>query len=144
MLPILSEFISNNIDTSRVATKQYRKIILFYKLSNQTDIFRELLPNSADFFFRRCIRQYFFLSQMWTYSKYLLIGLSAKSTFRKVFDLKKLKIIYCWDTYYIFSWLQASAFLKQALPTRNELQWKRILNGPFNIMLGTVLFSGIT
>ena len=45
-LHIFSEFLSNNIYTYRVTTKQYCKIILFYKfLSNKTHIFRELLPN---------------------------------------------------------------------------------------------------
>ena len=92
LLHIFSEFISNNIDTSRATTKQYYKIILFYKfLSNESDIFRELLPDITDFFQGRCIRQYFFLSQMWTYFKSWLNGISAKSTFRKVFGFEKLK-----------------------------------------------------
>ena len=93
------EFVSNNIDTSTDTNKQYCKIILFYKfLSNKTGIFRELLPYSTNFFHRRCTRQYFVFSQMWTYSKSLLSVLIAKSTFRKVFDFKKLKIRYCWNT----------------------------------------------
>ena len=46
-----SESISNNIDTSKVTPKQYSKIILFYNsLSNLTDIFRELLPNTTNSF----------------------------------------------------------------------------------------------
>ena len=89
----MSEFISNKIDTSRVTTKHYCNIILFYKFSNETDIFRELLPNTTDVFHRRCTKQYFFLSQMWTYSKSLLTWTSAEITFRKVFDLKKLLFI---------------------------------------------------
>ena len=44
------EFILNNNGTSTVITKQYYKVILFYKfLSNKTDIFRELHPNTTDF-----------------------------------------------------------------------------------------------
>ena len=34
------------------------------------------------------------------YHKSLLNGLSAKITFRKVFDLKRLKIIFCRSTYF--------------------------------------------
>ena len=68
---VFSEFIPNNIDTSRVTTKQYSTIILTLTFS--------------DFFQWRCIRQYFVPSQMWTYCKSLLTRLSAKSTFRKVF-----------------------------------------------------------
>ena len=37
---------------------------------------------------------------MWIYSKSLLTGISANSTFRTVIDFKKIKIIYCWDIYY--------------------------------------------
>ena len=47
----------------------------------------------ADSFHRICTRQYIFLSQLWTYYKSLLTGISAKSTARKVFDFKKLKTI---------------------------------------------------
>ena len=51
ILRIFSEFRLNNINTSRVTSKQYCKTILFYKfLSNETDIFRELLPITTDFF----------------------------------------------------------------------------------------------
>ena len=93
---IFSEFISHNIDTTRVTSKQYCKTILFYKyLLNDTDIFRELLLITTDLFHISCTRQYFFLSQMWTYSKSLLTRLSTKGTFRKAFDFKKLKMIYC-------------------------------------------------
>ena len=43
-------------------------LILFKKfLSNKTDIFRNLLRNTMNFFQENCTRQYFFLSQMWTY-----------------------------------------------------------------------------
>ena len=49
-LNIFSEFIPTNINTTRVATKQYCKIILFCKvLSNKTDIFRASLPNTRAF-----------------------------------------------------------------------------------------------
>ena len=63
-LHIFLEFISNNIDTSRVTTKQYCKIILFYKflLNSTTDVFKELLTNTTDFFHRRCTKQYFLVS----------------------------------------------------------------------------------
>ena len=92
-----------NIDTSKVTNKQYYKIILFKKfLSNKTNIFRELLPNTTDYFQKNCTRQYFFLFHIWTYSKPLLTGISANSTFRTVFDFKKLKIIYCWDIWHFF------------------------------------------
>ena len=47
---ISPEFISCNIDTSRVTTKQYYEIILFYMLLlNETDILREFLPNTSLF-----------------------------------------------------------------------------------------------
>ena len=46
------------------------------------------------------------------FSKSLLIGISANSAFRTVFDFKKLKIIHCWNIYHFLLWLQASAFLK--------------------------------
>ena len=45
---------------------------------------------------------------------------------------KSWKYYTVWDNYYFFSWLQESTFLKWALPTRNELHWKQILNRPFN------------
>ena len=88
-----SEFISHNIFlashykiTLHVFSELYRtilkppellpnstvKIILFKFLSNKTDIFRELLPNTSDCFHRRSTRQYFFLSQMWTLNLYWL------------------------------------------------------------------------
>ena len=83
------EIHENNIETSRVAKKQYYKIILFQKLLlNETDIFRELLLNTTDFPKGNCTRQYFFLSQMLTYSESLLIEISANSTFRTVFEVK--------------------------------------------------------
>ena len=48
ILHISAESVSNNIDTSRVTTRQYYKIILFYKfLPNETDIVRELPPNTT-------------------------------------------------------------------------------------------------
>ena len=54
ILHIFSEFISNNIDTSIVTTKNYSKIILFCKFSsNENEIFRELRPNATDFFPQR-------------------------------------------------------------------------------------------
>ena len=41
---MLHIFVSNNIDTSRVTTKQYCKMILFFKfLSNKTVIFSKIL-----------------------------------------------------------------------------------------------------
>ena len=45
--------------------------------------FSESYYQILDFFYRRCIWQYFFLSQMSSYSKSLLTVLSAKSTIRK-------------------------------------------------------------
>ena len=103
------EIHKNNIDTSRVTNKF---------LSNESDILRELLPNTTGFFQGNCIRHYFF--QVWTYSKSLLTGIRANSTLRTVFNFKKLKIIYCWCIYYFLLWLQLSAFIKQVLPTWNE------------------------
>ena len=92
-------------------------------LSNKTDIFRELQSNTTDFFHGRCTRQYFFLPQMWNYSKSLLTGISAKSTLKESFWFQKVKNnkMHCCDIYYYLLWLQASAFLKSALPTWNEL-----------------------
>ena len=95
ILHSVSEFISNTIYNSRITTKQYYKMLLFYKfLSNKTDIVRELLPNYRRFSPDEtwwCTRELLFLSQIWTYSsKSLLTEISAKSTFRKVFDFKKL------------------------------------------------------
>ena len=65
----------------------------------QVHKFRELLPNTTYIFQGNCNRQYFFLSQLWTYSKSLLTGISEKSTFRTEKSLKKLKLIFCWDIY---------------------------------------------
>ena len=88
---IILEIHKNNIGTLGIFSKQYYKIILFKKfLSNANDIFRELLPNSTDFFQKNCTRQYLFLFHMWNYSKSLLTVISSNSTFRTVFDLKKL------------------------------------------------------
>ena len=118
----------NNIDTSRITNKQCFKIILNTKTRlkvfiNKTDIFTELLPNTADISPRNCTRQYFFLSQMRTYFKCLLTGISANSSFRTEFDFEKLKMIYYWNIY-VLVWLQASAF-----PNRNELYWNKYLPG---------------
>ena len=123
----------NNIDTSRITNKQCFKIILNTKTRlkvfiNKTDIFTELLPNTADISPRNCTRQYFFLSQMRTYFKCLLTGISANSSFRTEFDFEKLKMIYYWNIY-VLVWLQASAF-----PNRNELYWEQIFTRPFNVM----------
>ena len=41
-----------------------------------------------------------YLSDVKLYSKSLLTGISVNTTFRTVFDFKKLKIIYCWDIYH--------------------------------------------
>ena len=58
---IFSEFISNNIDSSRIATKKYRKIILIYDfVSNEIDICSELLPNTK--LFPRMVHQAMLLS----------------------------------------------------------------------------------
>ena len=57
-------------------------------------------------------KQYFFFSQMRTYSKFLLTDIGAKKTFRAVFDFKKLKMIYCCDVYYFLFRIQASGSLK--------------------------------
>ena len=59
------EIQESNIETVRVTNKQYYIIILYLKfLSNKIDIFRELMPNTTDFFQENCTRQYLFLSQM--------------------------------------------------------------------------------
>ena len=102
---VFSEFIRNNIDTSRVTTKQYSTIIFTLTFS--------------DFFQWRCIRQYFVPSQMWTYSKSLLTRLSAKSTFRKVFGFKKSKIIFCLDTYYCFVMIISICLSQISLTNQN-------------------------
>ena len=88
------EIHENNIETSRVTKKQYYKIILFQKLLlNETDIFRELLLNTTDFPKGNCTRQYFFLSQMLTYSESLLVSNQCKQYLQNSVDVKKLKTI---------------------------------------------------
>ena len=106
---------------SHLTYKQCYKIILFWKfLSNKTDIFRELLPNTSDFFQENCTRQYFFLSQMWTYSKSLLTAISANSTFRTVFDFKKIKIIFC-SIFSIFVMITSICLSQISLANQKEL-----------------------
>ena len=134
-----SEFKLKNIDTSRATTKQYYKIVIFYKfLSNKTDIFRELLPNNTEIFHRRCTINYLSHSHMWTYSKSLLTGIIAKSTFRKVFGFKILKLYY-WDIYYF-------CYDYKHLPFSNKL-WQPEINfpsRPSNVMPRTVAKSSLT
>ena len=84
-------------------------------------------------------RNSFFSQQIWY--KSLLTRISTNITFRAVFDFNKLKI-YCWD--YFLLWLQASPFLKYALPTRNELYWEQILTRPFHLMPRIVECNSIT
>ena len=84
---------------------------------------------TADSFHRRCTRQYIFLSQLWTYYKSLLTGISAKTTARKVFDFKKLKtivkIFICYDCKY--------------LPFANKLYHPEMnITKPYNVMLRVV------
>ena len=126
VLHTFSEFTSNNT----ISDSHYKKYYTFSQRSYQTiltpsqllskraiknhfsigfyrtklTISRELMPNTTDFFHRRQTRQYFFPSQIWTYSKFLLTEISANSTFRKVFDFKKLKIIYCSNTYFCYDY----------------------------------------
>ena len=85
-------------------------------------------------FSRKIVRQYFFLSQMWTYSKYLLTGISANSTFRTVSDFKKLKIKYSWDIYYFFAIITSICLSQISLINQNELYWEQILTRPSNVM----------
>ena len=59
----------------------------------------------AGFIQGNCTRQYFFLSQMWNYSKSLSTGIGAKNAFRTFLYFKKLKIIYSCEIYYILYWL---------------------------------------
>ena len=117
ILHIFSAFISNNIDTFSVTAKQYLKIIIFERfLSHETDIFGELPPNTTYFFHGRCTDNTPF-SQMWTYFKSLLIGISVtKSTFSKVFDFKMLK-----KTVEIFTFAMITSIcLSQISPTNQK------------------------
>ena len=98
ILHISSEFISNNIGTSRVTTKQYYEIILFYNfLSNKNDIFRELLWNITDFFHRRCTKKYFFLRCELILNFYWQV----QRVYSEKFLIAKVKnnIVSCWDIY---------------------------------------------
>lgn len=112
---------SKNI-TSRVTTKQYCKqyfSISFYQTKLtfwesycqiiQT-IFIEDVPDNNSYSLRCEVSL-----------KPLLVGLSAKSTSQKVFDFKKLEMIYCWDTYHFFVMITSTCISQIALPTRNEL-----------------------
>ena len=96
ILHISSEFLSNNTDTSKL-TNSTVQTVLYTFLSNKTDIFRELLPNTTDFFHRICTRKHFFLSHIRTYSKSLLIGISPNNTFQEGFWFQKVKlnIVHC-------------------------------------------------
>ena len=119
---------------NRVIPKQYCKILIFYKfLSNKTDIFRELLPNTTDFFHRRCIRQYSFLFHTF----YIETGISA--TFRKDFDFKKLKIVLYTVGIFIFCY-----YYKHLLFSNKPYQPEWNLTRPFNIMPRTVACNRIT
>ena len=69
---------------------KYDFSISFYNKKKLT--FSELLPNTKDFSKDDVRYKYFFLSYVNLF-KSLVTGISAKSTFRKVFDFKKLKII---------------------------------------------------
>ena len=69
--------------------------------------------------------QYIFLSKMWTYYKYLLTGISAKSTARKVFDFKKLKTI-----------VKIFIYDCKHLPFANKLYHPEMnIAKPYNVML---------
>ena len=63
-------------------------------LTNSTIKFQEVFIKwkwhfqvTTDFFQGNCTRQYFFLSKIWTYSKSLLTGISANSTFSSLLHL---------------------------------------------------------
>ena len=138
ILHIFSEFISNNIDTSIVTTKHYSKIILFCKFYQTKMRFSESCGQMLQIFFHRgCTRQYFFLSQMWTNSKSLLIWINEKSTFRKLFDFKKLKIVYCWDVYFFYDYNYLPLSNKSYQPEKNFTR-------PFNVMPRTVACNSIS
>ena len=113
-----------NISISKTIEIIKRRILTPPDLLTNSTVSRKLTYSGSycqilDIFQEKCTRPYFFLCQMWTYSKSLLTGIRANSTFRRVFDFKKLQITYCCYIYFSFL-LQASAFLKEALPNRNE------------------------
>ena len=64
-----------------------------------------------------------------------MTGLNAKSIFGKVFDLKKLQIIYCWNTSN-FLWVQTSAFIKVS-----NKSYKQEMNFIENKYLTSLLMS---
>ena len=82
----------NNIDTPRVTNKRYYKKYFSKSFLKNWQILRtvsrEIVPDSTSF----SLRYEVILS--------LLAGISIDSTFRAVFDFKKLKIIY-WGIYYL-------------------------------------------
>ena len=80
--------------TLRVTNKQYyyiyfSKSFIFIKRNWHLLSYCQILQEN-------CTRQYFVLSQMWTYSKSLLTVTSTNNTFRTALDFKKLKIMWCW------------------------------------------------
>ena len=83
---------------------------------------------TADSFHRICTMQCIFLSKMLTYYKYLLTGISATSTARKVFHFKKLKAIV---KIFIYDW--------KHLPFANNLYHPEMnIAKPYNVMLRVV------
>ena len=83
----------NNIDTSWVTNKHYYKKHTFLKLFMKQNWHLQRVTANYYTLFPRKLYKLYFLSQLETYSKYLLTGISANSTFRTVFNFKKLKII---------------------------------------------------
>ena len=86
-----------NIDTFRVTNKQHYKAMLFYKLlSNQADIFTDLLPNTRNLFQRQLYQTILLsFSDVNLQFKSLLTGISTNGTFITPLDLKKLKMMFC-------------------------------------------------
>ena len=76
---LTTEAHKNNTDTFRVANKQCYEIILSKSIISKS-FFLKVFPESFSFQ-ENFTRQYFSLSQMWTYSKSLLTVISANSTF---------------------------------------------------------------
>ena len=88
---IFKEVLENSIiHFPRVYIKKCWHLQYYQSLSNETDIFRELPPNT-DFF---CLSH----SQILTCFKSLLTRISARSTFKTVFHFKMLNIL--WDRKY--------------------------------------------
>ena len=104
------------------------KVILFsitFYQSKLRDNFRELLPNTTNLFHKDVLHNTSLslsLSiSMWTYSKSLLTGMSAESSFTFFFSFQKVQnsMVYSLDIYYFFVMI-ISIYLSQICLTNQE------------------------